>query len=325
MKPKYLCIVAVLFMLEFGLLASSASFAQTYPNRPIQVIPYGAGGNSDIAGRLFIQELEKVLRTKIIANNRPGGLAGVLGTDFVARAKNDGYTLLYTGSSPLVIVPVTNPEIVHYDPAKDLEPLGLHFLTPCGFNVRLSAPWKTFPEIIDYAKKNPKKLRLQALGVGHSTHFLMEVMASQTGVQFTHVPDAEGGETVITAVLGGHVEGSCDAFAKQVPHIEAGKIRSLLVSNKVPSFPDIPTITEFGYKQDLPGSWLVVCAPARIPEAVKQVLVPAVEKAVKNTKSKIEDMGNVLAYKSPAEFRKMWELEYKQTLEVATRLNVRKK
>ena len=323
MKSKYLCIVAVLFMLGFGPLAPSTSFAQTYPDRPIQVIiPYAAGSNTDIAARMLLLELEKILGTKIIANNRPGA-SGVLGTDFVIRGKNDGYTLLYTGSSPLVIAPIINPEIVHYDPAKDLDPLGLHFFTPVGFNVRSSAPWKTFPEIVEYGKKNPKKLRIASSGVGHSTHFMLEVMQAETGVQFTHVPFA-GGEAVITAVLGGHVEGSCDAFSKQIPHMESGKMRPLLVTNKVPAFPNVPTITEFGYKQDLPGSWLVVCAPSRIPEDARKVLVPAIEKAVKNTKSKIEEMGGVLAYKSPSEFRKMWEVEYKQTFEIATKIGLRK-
>lgn len=91
---------------------------------------------------------------------------------------------------------------MHYDPGKDLEPLGLHYLSCPSFNVRSDAPWKTFPEIVDYAKKNPGKLRVATSGVGHPTHFMLEVIQAVTGTQFTHVP-FEGGETVTTAVLGG--------------------------------------------------------------------------------------------------------------------------
>jgi tripartite-type tricarboxylate transporter receptor subunit TctC len=323
MKAKYLSFVAVLFMLGFGPLAPSASFAQTYPDRPIQlVIPNAAGSLADITARMLAMELEKVIGGKIIPNNKPGA-SQVLGTDAVVRGKKDGYTLLYTGSAPLIYAPVTNPEIVHYDPAKDLEPLGLHYLSCPSFNVRSDAPWKTFPEIIDAAKKNPGKLRVATSGFGHPTHFMLEVIQSVTGTQFTNVP-FEGGESVTTAVLGGHVEASCDAFSKQKPLVEAGKMRILLITYKMPASPQIPTITEFGYKQELPSSWFGLFAPSGIPEDVKKVLVPAVEKAVKSTKTKIEDMGGVLAYKSPSEFRKLWEVEYKQIYEIATKIGMRK-
>jgi tripartite-type tricarboxylate transporter receptor subunit TctC len=152
---------------------------------------------------------------------------------------------------------------------------------------------------------------------------MLEVIQSVTGTQFTHVP-FEGGESVTTAVLGGHVEASCDAFSKQKPLAEAGKMRILLITYKMPASPQIPTITEFGYKQELPSSWFALFAPSGIPEDVRKVLVPAIEKAVKNTKTKIEDMGGILAYKSPSEFRKMWEVEYKQIYEIATKIGMRK-
>jgi tripartite-type tricarboxylate transporter receptor subunit TctC len=324
MKTRCLSLVAVLFLLGFTFQMPSASFAQKYPDRPIQlVIPNAAGSLADITARMLAAELEKVIGTKIIANNKPGASA-VLGTDFVIRGKKDGYTLLYTGSAPLVYAPITNPEIVHYDPGNDLEPLGLHYLSCPSFNVRSDAPWKTFPEIVDHAKKNPGKLRVATSGVGHPTHFMLEVIQAVTGTQFTHVP-FEGGESVTTAVLGGHVEASCDAYSKQKPLAEAGKMRVLLITYKMPAAPNIPTITEFGYKQDLPSSWFALFAPSGIPEDVRKVLVPAVEKAVKNTKTKIEDMGGVPVYRSPAEFRKMWEVEYKQITEIATKIGMRKK
>ncbi|MBP1708810.1 MAG: tricarboxylate binding receptor [Deltaproteobacteria bacterium] len=324
MKAKALSLVVILFVVGFGIQMPLVSFAQKYPDRPIQlVVPNAAGSLADITARMVASELEKAIGTKIIANNKPGA-AQVLGTDFVIRGKKDGYTLLYTGSSPLIYAPITNPEIVHYDPGKDLEPLGLHYLSCPSFNVRADAPWKTFPEIIDFAKKNPGKLRVATSGVGHPTHFMLEVIQAVTGAQFTHVP-FEGGETVTTAVLGGHVEASCDAYSKQKPLAEAGKMRVLLITYKMPSAPQIPTITEFGYKQELPSSWFALFAASGIPEDAKKVLVPAIEKAVKDTKPKIDNMGGVLAYKSPAEFRKMWEVEYKQISEIAAKIGMGKK
>lgn len=324
MKAKSFSLVVVLFVVGFSIQMPLVSFAQKYPDRPIQlVVPNAAGSLADITARMVASELEKAIGAKIIANNKPGA-AQVLGTDFVIRGKKDGYTLLYSGSSPLVYAPITNPEVVHYDPGKDLEPLGLHYLSCPSFNVRADAPWKTFPEIIEFAKKNPGKLRVATSGVGHPTHFMLEVIQAVTGAQFTHVP-FEGGETVTTAVLGGHVEASCDAFSKQKPLVEAGKMRVLLITYKMPSAPQIPTITEFGYKQELPSSWFAFFAASGIPEDAKKVLVPAIEKAVKDTKPKIDNMGGVLAYKSPAEFRKMWEVEYKQISEIAAKIGMVKK
>ena len=179
-------------------------------------------------------ELEKIIGGKIIPNNKPGA-STVLGTDAVVRAKKDGYTLLYGGASSIVYVPIANPDVVHYDPAKDLESLGLHFFLPQTITVRSDAPWKTFQEFIDYAKANPGKIRVSTTGIGSSPHFILEMIQSMTGARFTHVP-FEGGESVVTAVLGGHVEATCEAVAKVKPHVEAGRMRILLITNKMAAF-----------------------------------------------------------------------------------------
>ena len=310
-------------MLTLVMLAPSASFAQNYPDHPIQlVIPNVAGAQVDITGRMMADELEKTLGQKIIPNNKPGA-ATVLGTDLVVRAKKDGYTLLYGGNSGMTYAPITNPQVVHYDPFKDLEPLGFHYFFPMTITVKSDSPWKTFPELIDYAKKNPGKLRVSTIGVSSVPHFMLEMIQAMTGAQFTHVP-FEGGEAVTTAVLGGHVEVTCDGFAKLRPHADAGKLRILLISNKMPAFPEIPTIAEFGYKQNLPAAWFAMYAPSGIPEEVRRVLVAAIEKAVKNTKSKIDQLGSLCEYKPPSELKKLTEEEYKQIYEVAVRIGLRK-
>ena len=321
MKVKYLSLVVVLLMLGVGPLVPGTAFAQKYPDRPIQlVIGNAAGSLADTTARMFAAELEKVIGAKVIPNNKPGA-GQVLGTDAVVRAKKDGYTLLYTSAGPLIYSPITNPKIVKYDPAKDLEPLGLHYLSCPSLNVSADAPWKTFPEFVEYAKKNPRKIRVASSGVGHPTHFMLEAIQAITGAQFIHVP-FEGGESVTTAVLGGHVEASCDAYSKQGSLVEAGKMRVLLITHKVPGS-SVPTITDFGYKQEIPSSWFALFAPTGIPDEARKILVPAVEKAVNNTREKIEKMGGVLVYKSPAEFRTMWEAEYKMIFDIATKLGLR--
>ena len=322
MNARYLFIVAILILLGVSLLAPAPSLA-AYPDRPIQlIIPYVAGATGDITARMLAEELEKILGTKIISLNKPGASA-VLGTDAAVRSKKDGYTLLYAGASAMIYAPVSNPEIVHYDPFKDVEPLGFHYFFPQTITVRSDAPWKTFAELIDYAKKNPGKLRVSTIGVGSTPHFILEMIMSITGTQFIHVP-FEGGETVMTALLGGHVEVTCDGFAKVKPHADAGKMRVLLITNKMPAFPEIPTITELGYKQSLFATWFALYSPSGIPEEARKVLIPAIEKAVNLTKPKIDKMGSIAEYMPPAEIKKMTEEDYKKALEIAKRIGLRK-
>jgi len=322
-RMKHPFAFAVLSILLAGICLPPASFSQNYPAHPIQlVIPNVAGAQMDIAARLLAAEMEKILGTKIIPNNKPGA-ATVLGTDAVVRAKKDGYTLLFVGTSALVHAPILNPEVVKYDPAKDLEPLGLYYFFPNTITVKADSPWKTFRELVDYAKKNPGKVRVSTTGVGSGPHIAVEMIQAITGIELTHVP-FEGGESVVTAVLGGHVEATCDNVSKLKPHVDAGKLRFLLITNKMPILPDVPTMTELGYKQNLPTGWFALFAPAGIPEEVKKVLVPAIEKAVRNTKAKIDEMGNLCDYKSPAELRKLRDEEYKQIYEIAVKLGLRK-
>ncbi|HEX2965856.1 MAG TPA: tripartite tricarboxylate transporter substrate binding protein [Syntrophorhabdaceae bacterium] len=322
MRTKQVLRGILLFVVALVLSVPSMSFA-AYPDKNIQlVIPYVAGATGDITARLVANELEKILGVKIIPVNKPGA-STVLGVETVAKGKKDGYTLLYAGNTATVYVPATDPGIIHFDPVKDLEPLGFHYIYPQGIAVKADAPWNTFAQFIDYAKKNPGKIRVSTIGVGSSPHFALEMIQSITGTQMTHVP-FEGGESTVTAVMGGHVEAACDGLAKFKPHVEAKKMKILLLSNKMPDLPGIPTITELGYKQKLYPSCFAVHAPGGIPEDVKKVLVPAVEKAIKATFPKITAMGSLPEYHSPAEMREMREDEYKVVSELAIKLGLRK-
>ena len=323
MRTKHLIVFVALFVLGLWMLTPSVSFAAGYPDHQIQlIIPYVPGATGDITARMLADEMEKIIGAKIIPNNKPGA-GTVLGAEAAVRAKKDGYTLFYGGASPFVYAPISNPEVVHYDPAKDVEPLGFHFFFPTVVGVKGDAPWKNFKEFVDYAKKNPGKIRISSIGVGSSTHFAIEMLQSITGIKLTHVP-FEGGEATVTAVMGGHVEATLDGYGKLKPHVEAGRMRILLIDPKKPSNPEIPTLKELGYKQGVPATWFALWAPAGIPEEARKVLVPAVEKAVKNTKARIDALGSICEYKTPAETKKLRDDEYKQMSEIAVKIGIRK-
>ncbi len=300
-----------------------ATFAQPYPNRPIQlIIPGVAGLHLDIAGRLTGEELAKILGTQVVPIAKPG--AGfTLGTDFVVRSKKDGYTLAYTNSASIVFTRVVNPDTVPYDPDKDLDPLGLHLFFPNAI-----ASGKLSVEDLSRAAR----LCQEESGEDsrqyhrHRFHFALQLAAHRISKRGSVQPRSfQRGRIVITALLGGHVEMTFDAVSKIKPHVESGKMRILLVTSKVPDLPNVPTITELGYKQEMFTSWFGMYGPAGLPEEVKKILVPAV-KAVKNPelKAKIEKMDFVVQYKSPAEQRKLALDEYERGVAIAKKVGLRK-
>ena len=323
---KRFIFVVGLILIMYGLsLGVSTIQAQPYPNRNIQlIIPNVPGSIMDINARALSDELGKIIGTQIIPINKPGA-ATALGTETLARSKKDGYTLGFTSNAAMVYARILNPETIHFDPDKDIEPLGLNLMLPLTIAVQANSPWKTFNELLDYAKKNPGRLRVDTIGIGSPAHFDIEIIQSLTGAQFTHVP-FKGGESVITALLGGHIEMTFDAINKLVPHVESGKLRLLLSTNKMADFPNVPTMTELGYKQDLAYTWFAVYAPSGLPEEVKKLLIPAVEKAIKNPEYKIkfERMRLLVEYKSPAELKKMVAEEYERALAIAKKVGLGK-
>jgi tripartite-type tricarboxylate transporter receptor subunit TctC len=318
--------IAVSCLAVFGLMMSPLTLqAQTYPNRNIQlVIPNVPGSIMDINSRAVSEELGKLLGTQIIPINKAGA-GTVVGTEAVARSKKDGYTIGYMSNAAMVYARILNPETFHFDPDKDIEPLGLHILFANAFSVQASSPWKTFNEVLDYAKKNPGKLRVGTMGVGSVSHFSLEVIQSLTGTQFTHIP-FKGGEAVTAAILGGHVEITFDAVVKYVPHVESGALRILLLTHKLPAYPQWPTLSDLGYNQELFSSWFAFCGPSGLPEEVNRTLIPAIEKVIKHPefKDKFEKMHYVVPYKSPAELKRMIAEEYGRALEIAKKVGLSK-
>ncbi|MFC1581022.1 Bug family tripartite tricarboxylate transporter substrate binding protein [Thermodesulfobacteriota bacterium] len=323
---RRLIFVGFLFVAVCALgLQASSVLAQTYPDRSIKaVFPAPPGSIIDITGRVISEELGKILGTEIIPMNKPGGSL-TLGTDLVARSKKDGYTLVYTANAALIYARVSKPKAVPYDPEKDLEPLGLAVFVPVAVAVQANAPWKTFSELVEYSKKNPGKIRISTPGRTTVATFTMAVSEAMTGAKFTQIP-FKGGASVITALLGGHVELTYDAVSKIIPHVKSGKLRILLLSKKMAEFPDVPSIRDLGFKQDLPSIWFAWYGPSGMPENVKKALVPAVKKAINNPAivEKFEKMGYVVDYKGPSELRKLVKEEFKSASEIADKLGLRK-
>jgi tripartite-type tricarboxylate transporter receptor subunit TctC len=299
--------------------------AQSYPAHTIQVVIPGAPGDAmDLAGRVAIEELEKILKVSVVVINKPGGGASV-GTDFVAKAKKDGYTLLYSNSSGLVYNPAFNPETTPYQTLRDFDPLALHVTFPDGIWVQTDAPWKNFAEVVDYSKKNPGKFRCGTLGIGSINHFRIEIVKSVTGADINMIP-FKGAMPALTALLGGHTESSFTAVAITYPHYKSGKVRPVLLDQRVADLPAGLTLQEMGYKLGLPLTFFAFLAPAGIPEEAKKVLVPALEKAANNPEvvAKLRNMRIIPNYKPPEELRKIISEDYENARQVVKQMKLTK-
>ncbi len=323
LSPVVLCVFLAASILNLGIGRNVQ--AQNYPNHSINlIVTMDPGAGADTAGRHLAEELGKILKTQVIVINKPGA-GSTLGADFVVKSKKDGYTLLYATASSVVYTKATSPEIVAFDPVKDLEPLGLHCFFPVTLVTQQTSPWKTLGELIDHARRNPGIVRVSVPGQGNIDHLNVEIVMSLTGTQFTVVP-FKGAGAAMTALLGGHVDVAATSVPLAAPHVQAGRLRNLLVSNKLREFPDAPTLTELGYPQDLLSPWFALYAPSGVPEEVKKVLVPAIEKAVKNTEvaAKLEKLGAMVQYGSPAELRKLQERDYARARPLVLKLGLGK-
>jgi len=307
-------------MLAVALLLSSTPHlcAQSYPDQPINVvIPLAPGDAADIACRAMAEELSKLLKVPVIVVNKPGA-GGTLGTDSAVKAKKDGYTILLTNNAALIYNRILTPESVAYDPFKDLTPLGLATRFPLLLLVRPDAPYKSFNEMVEFAKKNPGKVHVGTVGAGSVGHFTLEIINTLTGAGLIMVP-FKGASPGVTALLGGHVEGGVLALGTLLSHLKSGAMKGILASNKIPEFPEIPTLSQLGYRQNLFGVWLAFFAPTGVPAEVTKALVPAVEKAVKEpaVASRLAGLGMVQDYVPPEKLFAEIREEHRTVEEIA--------
>ncbi len=261
-------------------LHTRLSFAQaSYPDKPIKlIVPFAAGGPTDMVGRLMAHGMEKELGQNIIVENKPGGGSNI-GSEFVARAKPDGYTLLLG-----TVANATNMSIynnLNYNTERDLVAITQFMSSPSVLVVHPSLPINNLNELIAYAKANPGKLSFASSGAGGSPHLAGEMLKLRAGIDLLHVP-YKGASPALNDVLGGNVSMGFMTAAGALPSINAGKLRAIAVAGleRLPQLPNVPTMGEAGIADFEVSSWNGLFAPAGTPPAVLQKLADAALKVI---------------------------------------------
>jgi tripartite-type tricarboxylate transporter receptor subunit TctC len=261
------------------LLAAVPAWAE-YPERPVRVLePFPPGGAVDIVTRLIAAHLAEDLGRPFLVESKPGA-GGIIATDAVAKAPHDGYTLLVTTPNHTINAAL-NPKLP-YDTEKDLVPVAVIAEVPELLVSHSGAPFATFAEFADYARRHPGELNYASAGIGTLPHVSMELLLKRLELKVTHIP-YKGAAPAMADLLGGQVQLKMDTFATSAPHIAAGKLRALAIASRARSVlaPDLPTVAEFG----VPGYegilWVGVMAPAGTPASVIAKLAAACDRAVR--------------------------------------------
>ncbi len=252
-----------LFTLVLALFAAPA-LAQPYPAHPIRIIvPTPPGGPVDVMARLIGNALPATLGQPVVIENRPGA-GNTLGSKQAAQADPDGYTLIVSAASGLIMSPLIYKN-AGYD-ASSFAPVALIAETPQVLVVNPQFPAKSVGELVAYAKANPGKLNYSTGGAGTLPHLSAELFKKETGTAIVHVP-YKGGGPALTAVVTGEVQMTLDTLATSLQMVEAGKLRALAVSapKRLPELPDVPTMAEAGYPALTTGAWTALLAPRDTP------------------------------------------------------------
>jgi len=254
--------------------------AQTFPTRAMRmIVPFTPGGPNDIIGRMLAQKMSEQMGQSVIIDNR-GGAGGIIGTDAVAKAAPDGYTMLFSGTASLSINPSLYAKLP-YDAINDFSPITLVGTAPSILVVNPDLPVKSVKELIDYARANPGKLNYASAGIGTPPHLAGELMSAALGVKMVHVP-YNGGAPAMNDVMSGQVQMYFSGISQALPLIKAGKMRALAVTSakRTAIAPDMPTIAESGIPGFEIGNWYAIVAPAKTPAPIISRLNAEILKAL---------------------------------------------
>jgi tripartite-type tricarboxylate transporter receptor subunit TctC len=283
MMRKIIGSVLVFIALQLSTFGASAQSSGDKVMRI--VVPFAAGGPTDILARVLAPKLATSLKRNVIVENRVGG-TGSIGATFVAKSAPDGDTLLLGTSSIMAASPNLTPNL-SYDPVNDFVPISLIATIENLLVVHPGVPAKNVKELVAYAKANPNKLSYASSGIGSTYHLGAELFAAQTGIEWTHIP-YKGAAPAIQDVLAGHVQVMFDNTSSAIPNVKAGKLRALGVASlkRYPTLPDLPTIAEEGVTGYETTIWLGFFAPAKTPPAVLQKLNKDIQDAVNSAEYK---------------------------------------
>mgnify|MGYP000892834288 CR=1 FL=1 len=285
-------------------LSLHAQAQEAWPARPIKlVVPFAAGGTSDILGRLLGEKLQAALKQPIVVENRAGA-GGVLGADAVAKSPADGYTLLLGTIASHAINPAMKAKMP-YDALKDFAPVNLLGSISNVLLVGTEQPYKSVAELIAAAKAKPDAIAFASAGQGSSQHMSGELFKLLAGADLSHVP-YKGSAPAIQDGIGNQIPSSFETVTVALPHIQAGKVRALAVTSaqRSAALPNVPTMQEAGVAGFDVASWQALYAPAGTPPAIVSRLNAEIEKilALPDVKARLDGLGLVHSPNTPAQF-----------------------
>lgn len=296
--------LAITIAAASALAFSSAAIADAYPTKPIRlIIPFAVGGSTDNLGRVLAARMSEKLGQQVVADNRPGA-GGNIGTDLVAKAPADGYTLLFATEGTLGINPSLYKKLP-FDPEKDFTPIAQFASVPNILVVNPKVQAKTVQELAAYAKSKPASLNMGSAGNGTTNHLSGELFQSMTGTSFTHVP-YKGSGPAMADLLADQIQLMFDNLPGSLPHVKAGSLRALAVTSakRSPLLPDVPTMAEAGVPGYDVEVWFGVAAPKGLPAQTLATLSKAITEISQEpaTIEKILNIGATPLTSTPAEF-----------------------
>ena len=304
MKNHNLRALHFLFVAALLAIPAGAPLAQAYPAKPVRmVVPFPAGGATDIVGRLVAQKLSEAWGQQVIVDNR-GGAGGTIGSDIAAKSAPDGYTILVATSSTHAIAPSLYSKL-SYDPVRDFAPVTLMANATILLAVHPSVPARNVRELIALAKKQPKALSFASSGNGGISHLIGEQFKSMAGIQMLHVP-YKGDTPALVDLVSGQVSLMFGTAVSFLPYVKGGRLKALAVTNpkRSPSVPDIPTVAESG----LPGfealQWFGIFAPAGTPKDIVARLNGEIVKILRlpDVRDRLAGLGADVVGNSPEQF-----------------------
>ena len=307
------------------LAACTAAGAQSYPSKPIRVIiPFVAGGSSDIVGRAIASKFQELLGQPGVVENKPGA-NGAIAAEFVAKADPDGYTIL-VGSIGVFSINAALFKDLRYNPVRDFAPVTLAVTTP---NVLITKPGlaaSSMKELVEFAKKNPGKLSYCSSGTGSSDHLTAELLNQVAGISMVHVP-YKGGAACQTDIMGGQVDISFQNLGAVTNYIRGNRMKALAVTAKGrhPQLPDVPTTAQEGFPDLVVTSWQAAAAPAKTPREVVARLNDAAVKALRSpdVRERMNQIGFDVVASTPEEFGRFMKEELERWTSVVAKGNIK--
>jgi tripartite-type tricarboxylate transporter receptor subunit TctC len=302
-------------------IASSASYAQTYPTKPIKiVVPFPAGGSSDATGRMVSDKLAQLLQSPVIVENK-GGAGGMIGTDLVAKSAADGYTFVlvdvFHTSTPIYTAKMP------YDAVKDFTPISLIGKTPAFLLTHPGFEAKTAQDVIKYAKANPEKLTMAIAGTGS---VVVDLFKARSGLNFTSVP-YQGSSRAMLDLLAGNVNVFITTMTSAAGHVRSGRLIPLAVtgSKRHPDFPNVPTFTEIGIAGMDYEQWFGLLGPANLPQTVVNRITTAMSELLKapDVKNRLDALELVAGSGMQTEMKSQLEADYARWQKLAKELNIK--